>query len=168
MLHASGGRQKALCRVSVLSATIYHIKVVSEHKLSSMFIHLMQAIRWGREGNERGGEAAKATARWAWRLPYCLHRAPERAGLFYVVFPLVILVDAAIPELLDEAGKGPCGVVAACTMPSPQSLRFPLAALPAEYESTNPSLLLYYMNHFILLLKYFAFLFFTFHMQKPF
>lgn len=95
MLHASGGRQKALCRVSVLSATIYHIKVVSEHKLSSLFIHLMQAIRWGREGDERGGKAAKAAARWAWRLPYCLHRAPERAGLFCVVFSLAILVGCS-------------------------------------------------------------------------
>lgn len=87
--------------------------------------------------------------------------------VFYIVVSLPILGRAS-PELLDEAGRGPSGAMAVCTMPSPQSLRLPLATLPAEYKSTNPSLLLYNMNHFILLLKYFAFLFFTFHMQKPF
>lgn len=92
----------------------------------------------------------------------------KEQDFFYIVVFLLILGGAS-PELLDEAGRVPCGAVAVCTMPSSQSLRLPLATLPAEYKSTNPSLLLYNMNHFILLLKYFAFLFFlSFHMQKPF
>lgn len=83
----------------------------------------------------------------------------KEQDFFYIVVFLLILGGAS-PELLDEAGRVPCGAVAVCTMPSPQLLRLPLATLPAEYKSTNPSLLLYNMNHFILLLKYFAFLFF--------
>lgn len=86
---------------------------------------------------------------------------------FYMVVSLPMLGGAS-PELLAEAGRGPCGAMAVCTVPSPQSPRLPLATLPAAYKSTNPSLLLYNMNHSILLLKYFTFLFFAFHMQKPF
>jgi len=119
----------------VTFATIYHIRVISEHRLPSLRIHAPHAGHpTARKGNQCSGEAAVEAAGRAWRLPYCpIKLLEEQEGFDAVVFLLVL--GGAGPELLGEAGRGPVGTVG-------DVLKLPLAILSTEDKSTSPSLLL--------------------------
>lgn len=145
------------------SVVCHHLSHQSNLRAQTFFPEHSSTSSRASDGPGKAMSAAERQLRWRLYECECCHTVsikPLKGQDFFYRVVFLVILGGGSPELLDEAGRVPCGVVAVCTMPSPQLLRLPLATLPAEYKNTNPSLLLYNMNHFILLLKYFAFLFF--------